>query len=197
MKLSFYSRLPVMAFVPLLSGAPNIGSATALAAILVLIEFGAIRTLWQRRRSIVVAVATAVGTFLSGSATGISQSLIRSVYIFSRLRISQRVELVSGKRTLVLEGPVTFMHLPQLAAVLDRVALGSALHLDFKGVSYIDLKSFTYLMNWGRRHAVGGGTLLLDWEALRARSILERPRLQANESSFRFDDSKRERELEL
>jgi hypothetical protein len=63
-----------------------------------------------------------------------------------------------------------------LAAVLERVPAGTTLHIDLKGVSYIDHACLTLLMSWEKQHEATGGTLVLDWETLRARFQDARPR---------------------
>ncbi|HAH47559.1 MAG TPA: hypothetical protein DCM07_22385 [Planctomycetaceae bacterium] len=75
-----------------------------------------------------------------------------------------------------MEGSATFILLPKWAAALEAVPPGVVLHVDFKGLSYIDHACLALLMNWKKQHEVTGGALILDWETLRARFHHARPR---------------------
>lgn len=189
----------LLAFVLILPGVLRLVPTAAFAAILVLtganlIDIRAMRALWNENRAEGwIAIATAVTvvfvSLLAGVILGVALTLAKLIYTFSRLRIRRRVDMVSGKHTLVLEGSATFLRLPKFAAALEKVAPGTVLHIDFKGLSYIDHTCLTLLMNWEKQHAAAGGTLILDWDTLRARFAAENPRPRSNRRVFRPDDS--------
>lgn len=176
----------MLLFVLLLPGLLRLIPTAALAATLVLtgirlIRFRAIHGLWKESRGegmICLAVAaTVIGLdLLAGVAIGVILSIAKLVYTFSRLRIRQRDDLAHGRVTLVLEGSATFLRLPKLAAVLEALPPAVTLHVDFKGLSYIDHACLTLLMDWEKQHEALGGKLVLDWETLRARFRQSRPR---------------------
>lgn len=176
----------MLAFVLLLPELLRLIPTAALAAILVLtgiklIQFRAIRELWKESWGeglICIAVAlTVVGVdLLAGVMLGVALSAVKLVYAFSRLRIQRRGDPMSGRMTLVLEGSATFLRLPKLAAALESVPLGTILHVDLKGLSYIDHACLTLLMNWEKQHEANSGALVLDWETLHARFRNARPR---------------------
>ncbi|MFO0840924.1 MAG: STAS domain-containing protein [Gemmataceae bacterium] len=76
----------------------------------------------------------------------------------------------------MLEGSATFLRLPKLAAALESLPPGVNLHVDLKGLSYIDHACLALLTDWERQHEAMGGSLVLDWETLRARFRQARPR---------------------
>lgn len=176
----------MLAFVLLLPGLLRQIPTAALAATLVLtglklIQFRAVRELWGESRgegAICIAVALAVVgvDLLAGVLLGVGLSVVKLIYTFSRLRIRRRGDPASGRVTLVLEGSATFIRLPKLAAALEQVPPGVTLHVDLKGLSYIDHACLSLLMDWDKRHATTGGRLVLDWETLRARFHAARPR---------------------
>jgi MFS superfamily sulfate permease-like transporter/carbonic anhydrase len=176
----------MLAFVLLLPGLLRLIPTAALAAVLVLtgiklIQFRAIRELWKESRTegmICIAVALTVVGFdlLAGVMLGVGLSVVKLVYTFSRLRIRRRGDPASGRMTLVLEGSATFLRLPKLASVLETLPPGITLHVDLKGLSYIDHACLTLLMDWEKQHEATGGKLVLDWETLRARFHHARPR---------------------
>ncbi len=180
----------MLAFVLLLPGLLRLIPTAALAAILVLtgiklIQFRAIQKLWKESRTegvICIAVALTVVGFdlLAGVVLGVALSVAKLVYTFSRLRIRRRGDLASGRITLVLEGSATFLRLPKLASALDALPQGITLHVDLKGLSYIDHACLTLLMDWEKQHEATGGKLELDWETLRARFHHARPRPRSN-----------------
>lgn len=182
----------LLAFVLLVPGLLRLVPTAALAAILVLtgfklIEVRAIRELWRANRGEgLICLATAVTVvsvdLLAGVLLGVGLSVLKLIYTFSRLRIRRRGDAASGRLTFVLEGSATFIRLPRLAAALETVPPGTTLHVDLKGLSYIDHSCLTLLMNWEKRHEATGGRLVLDWETLRARFHHARPRPRAEQA---------------
>ncbi|MCE9566487.1 MAG: STAS domain-containing protein [Planctomycetes bacterium] len=176
----------LLAFVLVAPGLLRLIPTAALAAILVLVgvrlvDVRGIRSLWRQSRSeAVICVATAatvvIVDLLTGVALGVGLSVAKLIHTFSRLRVRRRVDEATGRVTLVLEGSATFLRLPRLAAALERVPLGSTLHVDLTGLSYIDHACMDLLANWERQHEATGGKLVLDWETLRARFHTARPR---------------------
>jgi MFS superfamily sulfate permease-like transporter len=180
----------MLAFVLLLPGLLRMIPTAALAATLVLtgiklIQFRSIRELWKESRGegvICLAVAfTAVGfDLLAGVMLGVALSVVKLIYTFSRLRIRRRDDKANRRVTLVLEGSATFIRLPKLAAALETVPHGTVLHVDFKGLSYIDHACLQLLTDWEKQHEAAGGRLVLDWDVLRARFYAARPRPRSN-----------------
>lgn len=176
----------MLAFVLLTPGLLRMIPVAALAATLVLtgfrlIQFPAIRALWKESRGegaicLIVAVTVVAMDLLSGVMLGVALSVAKLVYTFSRLHIRQRGDAASGRVTLVLEGAATFLRLPKLASALESIPPRTILHVDFKGLSYIDHTCLTLLMNWEKQHEATGGKLILDWDILRARFRTARPR---------------------
>lgn len=178
----------ILAFVLLLPGLLRLVPTAALAAILVLtgiklIEVPAIRALWRESRSegiicILTAVTIVLADLLTGVLLGVGLAIFKLLYTFSRLRIQRMGDPASGRMTLVLEGSATFIRLPKLAAALETVPSSTVLHVDLKGLSYIDHACLTLLMDWEKQHEATGGALVLDWETLHARFRRARPRPQ-------------------
>ena len=183
----------MLAFVLLMPGLLRLIPVSALAATLVLtgfrlIQFPAIRSLWEESRSeglicITVGLTVVTVNLLSGVILGICLSVAKLVYTFSQLRIGRRGDAASSRLTLVLEGAATFLRLPKLASALESVPPATVLHIDFKGLSYIDHTCLTLLMNWEKQHEAAGGQLIMDWETLRDRFYTARPRPQRSRST--------------
>ncbi|MBA4062548.1 MAG: hypothetical protein C0501_02355 [Isosphaera sp.] len=180
----------LLVFVLLVPGVLRLIPTAALAAILVLtgvrlIETHAIRALWRESRAEgAICVATAVTVvavdLLSGVLLGVGLSVLKLIHTFSRLRVRRRGDSASGHVTLVLEGAATFIRLPRLAAALEKLPAGITLHIDIRGLSYIDHACLALLTNWEKQHKAAGGALVLDWETLRARFHHARPRPRAS-----------------
>ncbi len=180
----------LLAFVLLVPGVLRLIPTAALAAILVLtgvrlVETHAIRALWRESRSeglicLLTAVTVVAVDLLTGVLLGVGLSVVKLIHTFSRLRVRRRGDPASGRVTFVLEGAATFIRLPKLAAALETVPPGATLHLDIRGLSYIDHACLTLLMNWEKQHEATGGKLVLDWDTLRARFHTARPRPRTN-----------------
>lgn len=157
----------------------------ALAATLVLtgiklIQVRAISSLFKdSKREGVICIVVGCAVFsvdlLSAVLIGVVLSIINLVYTFSRLRIRQR-DIASGKTVLILDGCATFLRLPKIAAVLDRLPAGTHLQVDLKKLSYIDHACFTLFLDWEKQQRPLGGSLALDWETLKARFKQSTPR---------------------
>ncbi|MBA4062551.1 MAG: hypothetical protein C0501_02370 [Isosphaera sp.] len=70
---------------------------------------------------------------------------------------------------------------------------GVTLHIDIRGLSYIDHACLTLLTNWEKQHAATGGRLVLDWETLRARFSAARPRPRTERPHKEKADGERRR----
>lgn len=183
-----FHGLWMLAFALLVPGILRLIPTAALAATLVLtgfrlMQFPAIRALWKESRGegvicLSVAITVVATDLLSGVMLGVVLSIAKLVYTFSLLRIDYRGDGLSGQMTMVLEGSATFIRLPKLATALENVPPGTVLHIDLKGLSYIDHTCLTLMMNWEKQHEAAGGTLFLDWDTLRARFYTARPRPQ-------------------
>jgi MFS superfamily sulfate permease-like transporter len=168
----------LLLFVALLGFALRMIPTGALAAILVytgfkLVNFKVVRELrrygWGEVAIYVATVATIVLVdLLTGVLVGVGLSAAKLLYTFAKM--SARVHVINGGQsaTLNLSGVATFVRLPHLAAQLQQVPAGSALHVTFAQLDYIDHACLDLLTNWARRHESTGGTLSLDWKRLHA-----------------------------
>ena len=116
--------------------------------------------------TLVMIVAT---DLLTGVLVGIGLSVVKLLYTFSHLVI--HTEERGDKVHLRLEGAATFMRLPSLAKTLERVPRACELHVDIKGVDYIDHACLDLLMSWQQQHEDLGGKLFIDWGELHAKFL--------------------------
>lgn len=167
----------LLLFVCLAPGILRLIPLTSLAAILIVTGYrlldprGVVR-LWRTSRSEALIFLATAGTIVAtdlliGVLTGVALSLAKLVWTFSHLII--RVEPRTDITVMRLEGAATFIRLPLLADVLERLPPDTELHVDFTGLSYIDHACLELLMNWEKQHEAAGGRLVIDWESLHAR----------------------------
>jgi MFS superfamily sulfate permease-like transporter len=152
----------------------------SLAAILVvtgykLIEVKHIRKLLKYGRfPVIIFFATAIGIFaidlLTGVVLGIVLTAISLIYKFSHLNISVVKNETNHRVDVYLEGTVTFIKLPELAAFLERVPPNTELHVHLEKLTYIDHSCFDFFSNWAKQQETRGSTLVLEWEGLEERS---------------------------
>ncbi|MCA9266900.1 MAG: SulP family inorganic anion transporter, partial [Planctomycetales bacterium] len=150
-----------------------------LAAILVytgykLIDPKSLKELWKVGPSEVAIYAATVlvivfEDLLMGVIVGIVLSAIKLLVTFSKLKTDLSIDSANGKAVLRLAGAATFLRLPQLAAALERVPGQAELHVDLRGLDYIDHACLELLANWSQQHESTGGTLVMDWDWLHAR----------------------------
>ena len=167
--LFIYNIKPIFQLVPL----------SCLAAILVLtgyklMNFKGIVRLWKVGKGEVLIFAATVimivaTDLLTGVLIGIGLSGAKLLYKFSRLQI--KVEETSEKNvtTMTLLGTATFIKLPKLAKALEEVKPTTELHIELRGLSYIDHACLELIMNWEKQHHANGGSLVMDWDTLTSR----------------------------
>ncbi len=168
----------LLVFVSLLAFILRMIPTAALAAMLVyigykLVNIQSIKNLgkygWGEVAIYFVTVGTIVGVdLLTGVITGAVLSAMKLLYTFSHLVVNLDVKQGERKVVLDIEGAATFIKLPVLAEVLERVPRDCELHVNFEHLDYIDHACLDLLINWEKQHEATGGTLVIDWDTLHA-----------------------------
>ena len=151
---------------------------SSLAAVLVytgykLVDIKGLRKLaeygWSEVAIYAATMITIVGVdLLWGVVVGVALAALKLLLTFARLRVDLQVDREHQRAVLKLDGSATFLRLPKLAAVLERVPPDTELHLDLEQLSYIDHACLDLLMTWAKQHEAGGGRLDIDWDSLHA-----------------------------
>ena len=181
----------LLLFVSLFPAALSRIPLAALAAVLVytgwkLVNPRGVAKLWrQSRGEALVYVATAAAIvatdLLTGVVTGVVLSAAKVLWMFSTMRVEQRVNPETGHIHLSVQGAGTFLRLPELAARLDAIPLGSTVHIHLDGLRLVDHAVLTLLMNFHQQHEAKGGTVIMDWERLQAH--FQAPKLTTDEQA--------------
>jgi MFS superfamily sulfate permease-like transporter len=165
----------VVAFPTVLQRIPS----ACLAAVLVytgikLIDWRAALALWRTSRGeAAIYAATLVGVvftdLLTGVLLGVALTAAKLAHAVSHL--SAAAEPQPGRRevTIRLAGAATFLSLPKLARVLDRVPAGWGVHVHLDHLLFLDHACLHLLTEWEKQHHAAGGRLTLDQDGLRAR----------------------------
>lgn len=167
----FWLLIFVAAFPGVLRSIPT----ATLAAVLVytgykLIDFKSIRRFFSVSRSegliCVITIALVVGVdLLTGVIAGIVLAALRLLHGFSHLKIETKTDSQYPERTILrLQGAATFLCLPKLSAVLDKVPSNAELHVRLEELTYVDHACFEMFMNWEKQHKATGGKLVIDWD---------------------------------
>jgi MFS superfamily sulfate permease-like transporter len=169
----------LLAFVAFLPWLLNFIPIACLAGILVLtgyklINFKVVRQLWQLSKGevFIYAATFAVIVFqdlLMGVMVGMGLSAAKLLYTFTHLKIHQENRPNALQTVLHLEGAATFLRLPRLAAILERVKPETELHVHLERLAYIDHACLELFVNWAKQHEALGGRLIMDWDFLHAR----------------------------
>jgi MFS superfamily sulfate permease-like transporter len=176
---AFLHGLWLLVFVVGLSFLLRLIPTASLAAMLVytgykLVDPKSLKELYKYGWSEISVYAATVATIiftdlLTGVLVGVGLSAIKLLYVFSHLEVE--LDVCSDRRhaTLRLRGVATFLRLPKLAAVLERVPPTAQLHVNIEQLRYIDHACLDLLANWDRQHEATGGDVVLDWPELHAR----------------------------
>lgn len=166
----------ILVFIALLPAVLKLIPVAALAAVLVytgvkLTKLQFARILWKQDRAEAIIYAATLGTvvmvdLLTGIGLGIGLALARLLYSFSHLEIRVEQEKQSNIIAVHLNGAATFMRLPQLAMVLEKMCPDAHVHVYFDELTFIDHACLDLLINWEQQHTATGGELVIDWAAL-------------------------------
>ncbi len=164
----------ILAFVMVLPWVLERIPVASLAAVLVftgykLMDLKMIRKLAEYGKAEVAIYLTTllaiVGTnLLAGVIIGIALSALKLIVTLSKLEV--RAFTVNNEAELHLSGAATFLSIPKLASALEQVQPGRVVHVYFDHLEYIDHACLDMLEAWGDQHAVTGGRLVVEWDAL-------------------------------
>ncbi|QDT70499.1 C4-dicarboxylic acid transporter DauA [Planctomycetes bacterium MalM25] len=168
----------LLIFVAALPWLLNYIPRASLAAVLVftgwkLINPAAIRKLWNVSKPdgiiCLITLALVVGVdLLTGVLVGVACTAARLLYTFARIEIDTEEIPSEGRTNLNLRGAATFLALPRLTEVLDRVSPATELHVSLKDLTYVDHACLEQFINWEKQHEATGGRLVIDWDDLTA-----------------------------
>ncbi len=141
---------------------------SSLAALLVvvgwrLIDFKAIRDFrklgWAELGIFALTVSLIISTnLLIGVGIGLFVSFIRIAWVLMHVEVE--VSQCAAAHTVSLRGAATFKCRPRLLQKLDSLPRGTEVHLDFKGLLFIDHACLEVIEKWAERHEAGGGHVI-------------------------------------
>ena len=166
----------LLAFVIALPALLRMVPTASLAAILVytgykLVNVDNVRALAKYGRAVVgIYAATLVGivvtNLLTGVLIGIGLCILRLLYLLTHYNMNLAVSEGGQRADLYLEGAATFFALPRLAALLDSIPAGAALHVHLDHLQHIDHACMDALHAWKEQNEPFGSTLEVEWDHL-------------------------------
>ena len=109
----------------------------------------------------VTLVLVVAEDLLTGVLVGIALTLIELIPNVRRLRLKLDEREENGQRTIALNGTATFVTLPKLSAMLDKVPGGAPVRLDLSRCAAIDHTCAELLRDWCARRRAGGAPVEL------------------------------------
>lgn len=166
----------LLAFVAALPGVLRLMPTASLAAVLVytgykLVNVDNIKAVRKYGNApLGIYAATLIGIvatdLLTGVLIGIGLSIVRLIYTLTHSEIELDLSEDRKRADLRLAGAVTFLALPRLAAVLDRVPTPIQLHIRLEELRHIDHACLDAIHAWGQQHEPAGSTLAVEWQDL-------------------------------
>ena len=166
----------LLAFVAALPSVLRLMPTASLAAVLVytgykLVNVDNIRAVRKYGNApLGIYAATLIGIvatdLLTGVLIGIGLCIVRLIYTLTHSEIELEVSEDRKRADLRLAGAVTFLALPRLAALLDRVPTPITLHIHLEDLQHIDHACLDAIHAWGQQHERTGSTLAVEWEDL-------------------------------
>ena len=151
-------------FAILLIGLVEMVPLAALAGLLVVIGLQLVKPAdirsARKHSELTIYLSTVVGVLLLGLIEGVGLGLlVAGLLMLSRVaRARTRIEEPASDGEpyrVVVEGTLSFLSVPALSRVLNRVPVGSPARLDLV-VDYLDHTAYDHLDAWADRHRRGG-----------------------------------------
>jgi len=169
----------LLAFVVVLSSVLQQIPVASLAGVLVytgikLVDFKAFRGLGRYGRMpmftyAATALAIIFTDLLTGVLLGFALTLLKLALQAARLKINL-VSLDKPRHMeLRLSGAATFLKVPALTQVLDKVPAGTQLHVPLANLHYIDHSVLEMLEDWGRAQRSAGSRLIIEQRGFKRR----------------------------
>jgi MFS superfamily sulfate permease-like transporter len=118
----------------------------------------------------VIFGSTLVGIIMTDLLTGVMIGIVLTaltlIYKVSRLNVFFKKEADIQRVNIYLEGTATFMQLPKLARMLDRVPSKTEFHLHVDKLLYIDHSCLDFLATWTKQQEQKESTVTMQWEKL-------------------------------
>ena len=166
----------LLAFVAAAPSLLNLIPISCLAAILVvtgykLVKVKNVRKLQQYGRIPVFIYFATLGGILAedllfGVLLGLVLSCFKLIYKVSHLSIHVLPDESNQRIDVYLEGMATFIRLPQLAKVFDKISTTKEIHLHLQKLSYIDHSCLDFLSIWEEQQQKKGNTIVMEWNDL-------------------------------
>jgi MFS superfamily sulfate permease-like transporter len=168
----------LLAFVVALPWVLNLIPTAGLAAILVytgykLVDIGKAREIAAFGRSeLAIYLVTLFGivTFdlLTGVVNGVLLALVKIIYAFAHVEVQVVHHPENPRRVdVLLSGSATFLGIPRISRALAAVPPGTEVHLLLQEVLHVDHACLEVLADFERLHEQTGGTVQVEWSALR------------------------------
>jgi MFS superfamily sulfate permease-like transporter len=188
----------LLAFVIALPAVLRLVPTASLAAILVytgykLVNVDNIRSLARYGRAVVgIYAATLIGivvmNLLTGVLIGIGLCVLRLLYLLTHNKMTLSLSEGGRRADLYLEGAATFFALPRLAALLDSIPAGAALHVHLDKLQHIDHACMDALHAWKQQNEPLGSTLEVEWDHLVCKYEGAQSRSNASVSALKLLD---------
>lgn len=166
----------LLLFVALMPGVLAHIPIAALAAILVitglkLTKFEFAKILWRQDKGEALIYLATLSTVIvvdlfTGIAVGVTLALAKLLYSFSHLEVEVKEDGKNGQIFIHLKGAASFMRLPALANVLEKLPANAHVNIMIQDLNFIDHACLDLLLNWKLQHQAAGGELLFDSETL-------------------------------
>jgi len=148
----------------------------SLAAILVFTGFKLVEVHQVKRLAeygkfpVVIYAATVIGIvgkdLLTGVMIGLALTLLKLLYKSTMLKIDVVHSDESRRVDVTLHGMATFLRLPRLYEIFDRLPQNTVIHIHVENVHYIDHTCFEMLQAAAAQRAEQGGAVIAPWDQL-------------------------------
>jgi MFS superfamily sulfate permease-like transporter len=118
----------------------------------------------------VTLAGVVIKDLLTGVVIGLLLSVFRLLWKLGSFDVEVRTSHAGARLDVRLRGAVTFVGMPRLAAVLERLPRAREVHVHVEELSYIDHACLVAIGDFERQARLRGERVVIDWVSLDARS---------------------------
>jgi len=116
-------------------------------------------------------LVTIVSTdLLSGVLVGVTLSVLKLLYRSTHLHVhTEPIVHTEGHLNLHLKGSATFIRIPLLTAILEKIPAGSTIHIRTEQLHYIDHSCLDLMQDWIKNSSSNNLNIFIENDALESK----------------------------
>ncbi|MEI7474993.1 MAG: SulP family inorganic anion transporter [bacterium] len=116
---------------------------------------------------LITVIAIVSTSLLDGILIGVACSIIKNTYKSMKSNISVKKDEVNNLITIKISGNLTFLKLPQITNIIEKLEPKKKIIINFEKLNHIDHACIDILMDWSKDYKKSGGNPLINWSIVK------------------------------